>query len=134
MTLNLLLWSTTITHLSWSWSTMQNTFISTQLFNFLQPFHIASMNQMLNRSFISNTIIVLSYNLSKYIQHKHIWKLFDVVVYINILSLLCISWIGMKSCSRFLHILVTTVHFMDQNWISKIFYCDYLLPICPHFS
>ena len=36
--------STATTQHWWSWSTMQSTFICTQLFNFLQPFHIASIN------------------------------------------------------------------------------------------
>ena len=44
MTLNSLVLSTGITHHWWSSSTMQSTFVSTQLFNFLQPFHIASIN------------------------------------------------------------------------------------------
>ena len=34
----------------------------------------------------------------------------------------CIAWIGMKGCSKFLRILVTTVHFMDRNWISETVY------------
>ena len=33
---------------------------------------------MLVRLFASNIIIGLSYNLNKYIQYKHIWKLFEV--------------------------------------------------------
>ena len=78
--LNLLVWRTAITHHWWSWSTMQSTFLSTQLFNFLQPFHIASIYkinwillislQLLAKTFVSNIIIDISYNLSKYTQSE----------------------------------------------------------------
>ena len=40
----LTVWSTTISHHWWPWSTMQSTFISTQLFHFPKPFHIPSIN------------------------------------------------------------------------------------------
>ena len=33
-----------------------------------------------------------------------------------------IAWIGMKSCSKFLRSLVTTVYFTDRNWNSKAVY------------
>ena len=33
---------------------------------------------MLLKSFVSNIIIDLSYNLNKYTQYKHEWKLFEV--------------------------------------------------------
>ena len=34
---------------------------------------------MLIKSFANSIIIGISYNLGKYIQHKHVWKLFEVV-------------------------------------------------------
>ena len=122
MTLNLLVWSTAITHHWWSWSTMQSTFISTQLFNFLQPFHIASINHSLNhislqilaKIFVSNIIIDLSYNVSKYIQSKVFQNCLKWVFYINTLFSLCIAWIGMESCLKFC-ILITAVYFKDRN-------------------
>ena len=64
-------------------------FISTQLSNFFHPFYILSINHKINRillislqilvkSFVSNIIIDLSYNLNKYTRYKHVWKLFQV--------------------------------------------------------
>ena len=35
--------------------------------------------QMLVKSFVSNVITDIPYNLSKYRQYKHVWKLFEVV-------------------------------------------------------
>ena len=73
---------------------MQSKFISTQLFNFLQP-----------------------------LQHKYSWKHFyvgrldqHIVIGLNRLG-------GMKSCLKFLRSLVTSLHFTGQNWISKSVYC-----------
>ena len=126
MALNLLVWSTTITHLWWSWSMMQSTFISTQLFNFLQSFLIASNHSekqsnlpyfatMFVKPFVSKMIIGLLY-LNNYIQYKHFLKL---VVYKNTLQSPCITWTGMKTSSKCLRILVTTVQFTDRKWFSK---------------
>ena len=70
--------------------------------------------QIMVKSFVSNRIIDLSYSLNKYKQYKHCLKW---VVYINTLLSPCIAWIGMKSCSKFLRILVITMHFTNQNWI-----------------
>ena len=39
--------------------------------------------------------------------------------YICTLELPCIAWMEMKSCSKFLSILVAAVHFTDRNWIYK---------------
>ena len=82
---------------------MQSAFISTQLFKFLQPFHIASTKSSLNqsnfayfatnigKSFVSNIIIDLSCSLNtvytgiqciqvyKWKKYKHVRKLFEVV-------------------------------------------------------
>ena len=40
-------------------------------------------------------------------------------VYIYTLQSPCIAWMEMKNCSKSLRILVTTLHFMNRNWISK---------------
>ena len=65
---------------------------STNLFNFLEPFHIASViHSVLDKSFVDNIIINISYNFNKYIQYKHVWKLFEVVCLhlYNIIALHC---------------------------------------------
>ena len=96
MTLNLLVWPTAMTHDWWSWSVMKSTFISIQLFNILQPFHIARyinihkinrilliLLQILVKTFVSNIIIDLSYNLSKYKQFELFQNCLKWVVYVN---------------------------------------------------
>ena len=113
---------------------MQCTFISTQLFNFLQPFHIVSINNSGNQSHFAislqilaeisvSDIIDLSFNLSKYIQYKQTWKLFEVV---------CLHWHTVIALYRLdrngkllilLRILITAVYFKDRNWISKTVCC-----------
>ena len=79
---------------------------------------------MLFESFVNNTIIDLSYNLNKYTQYKLAWKLFEVgcLHQHTAIALPCIAWIGIKSCSKFLRILVAAVYFTDRNWISKTLY------------
>ena len=62
---------------------------------------------MLVKSFVSNITIDLSFNLKKYSQCKHVSKL---AVYINTMQSPCIAWIGIKSYSKCLRILVTTAH------------------------
>ena len=44
-----------------------------------------------------------------------------------------ITWMEMKCCSNFLHILATVVYFTDQNRISKTVYCFTVLSTfyCP---
>ena len=82
---------------------------------------------MLVKSFVSNIIIDLSYNLSNYIQYKHVWKLFEVG---------CLHQHPvMESLSAFYHldrngklltflrILIITMYFKHQNWKSKNVYC-----------
>ena len=69
-------------------------------------------------------MIDLSYHLNKYIQHKHVWKLFEVSC---TLQSPCITWIAIKSCSKFWCILVTTMNLKDRNWISKPAYCYYFV-------
>ena len=78
--------------------------------------------QMLVKLFFSNIIIDLFYNFNKYIQYKHVWKLFKVSCLHQHTVIAFIARIGMKSCSKFLRNLVTTLHFTDRNWISKTVY------------
>ena len=44
-------------------------------------------------------------------------------IYIDTLQSLFIAWIWMKSWSKYLRMLVTTVHFTDRNLISETVYC-----------
>ena len=87
------------------------------------------------KSFVSNIIIDLSYYLNKYIQYKHVWKLFEVgclhqhtVIALNRLD-------RNRKLLKFLHILITTVLLlgyakMDQNWIPKTTYCVSCSMVC----
>ena len=100
----------------------------THLFNCLEPFHIASINhsvlislQLMVKLFFSNRIIDilhkwLSIHLYKVLNmcSKTFWSGSFLPTDCNCLHRLD----GMKSCSRFCCILVTAVHFTDQNWIS----------------
>ena len=86
--------------------------------------------QTLVKSFVSNKIIDLSYNLSKYIKYKHVWKLFKVGClhqYI-IIALYCLDKNG--KLLKLLRILITTMYFKDQNWISKSVYCVNYSMVC----
>ena len=67
-------------------------------------------------------IIDLSYDLNKYTQYEHVWKPFEVGCLHQHTKSPCIAYIGKKTCSKFLHNLVTTVHVIDQNWNSKTVY------------
>ena len=49
-------------------------------------------------------------------------KLFEVGCLHQYTVTAFIAWIGVKSCSKFLRILVTTVHFTDRRRISKFVY------------
>ena len=87
--------------------------------------------QILVKSFVSNIIIDLSYNLSKYIQYKHVWKLFEVGCLHQLTAIaLHRLVIGIEICSKFLRILVTTVYFKDRNWFSKTAYCIICSMVC----
>ena len=128
MTINLLVWSTIITHHWWSWSTMQSTSFSSRFFNFLQSFHtevwtVHRINrillfspQILVKSFACNIIIDSSYNLSKYIQYKHVWKLFEVGCQHQhtLIPLYCLD--RNRKLLRCLRILITAVYFKDRKW------------------
>ena len=46
-------------------------------------------------------------------------KTFEVVCLHQHSALSSIAWMGMKSCSKFLRILVNAGYFTDRNWISK---------------
>ena len=64
-------------------------------------------------------IIDFAYNLNKYAQYKSFWKLSEVGFLHQLTVIALYHWIRMESCSKFLRILVATVHFTDQNWNSK---------------
>ena len=145
MTLNLLVWSTVITHHWWSWSAMQSTFISTQLFNFLQPFHIASIAKPFIKSiefclfgykywlkhFAANIIIDLSCSLSKYIQFEVFQNFLRWVVYINTLLSPCSYRLDRNGMLlKFLRILLRVVYFTDRNWIYKTVNCISCSVVC----
>ena len=57
--------------------------------------------EILAKTFASNIIIDLSYNLSKYIQFEGFENYLKWVVYINTLFSPCIAWVGMESSSNF---------------------------------
>ena len=88
--------------------------------------------QILVESFVSNIIIDLSYNLSKYIQYKHVGKLFEVgclhqhAVANRIIALYRLN----GKLLKFLWILITAVYFKDLKWISKTMYCISCLLFC----
>ena len=83
------------------------------------------------KSFVSNTID-LSYNLSKYIQYKHIWKLFEVdcLLQHTVANHLIALYRLNGKLLRFLRILITAVYFQDLKWISKTMYCISFLMVC----
>ena len=57
--------------------------------------------EILAKTFASNIIIDLSYNLSKYMQFEVFENYLKWVVYINTLFSPCIAWVGMESSSNF---------------------------------
>ena len=77
---------------------------------------------MLVKSFASKVITDTSYNFNKYIQYKHVLNVFEVLCFHLHTSSPCIDWMRMKSCSRFLRILVTITHVTKRKWIYKTVY------------
>ena len=71
--------------------------------------------QFLVKLFVNNIIIVLSYNLNKYIQYKHVWKLFEVG---------CLHQHTIVALYRLdrNEKLLEIMHYTDRNWISKTVY------------
>ena len=132
MALNLLEWSTTITHLSWSRSIMQITFTFYPFFHFPQAlshckykpfiksteFFLFRSKFWLNRLPATQQLIYHTAGKSIYIKNTFKNFLFEVVC----LQSACITWMRMKNCLKFLRILVTVVHYTDRNWISKTVY------------
>ena len=82
---------------------------------------------MLIKSFVDNVIIDVPNNFSKYIQYKHVWKLFEVG-YLHQNTVMALY--RLDTNEKFLRILVTTVYFKDRNWISKIMYYISCLIVC----
>ena len=87
---------------------------------------------ILVKSFVSNIIIDLSYNLSKYIQYKHVWKLFEVdcLHQYTVANRLITSYRLNGKLLKFLRILITAVYFKDLKWISKTMYCISCSMVC----
>ena len=81
--------------------------------------------QILVKSFVSNIMIDLSYNLCKYIQYKHVWKVFEAgcLHQRNLIACYRLGRNGMLL--KFLRILITTAYFKDRGWISKIFCSEF---------
>ena len=86
--------------------------------------------QILAKTFPSNIIIDLSYNLSKYIQSEVFENCLKWVVYINTLFSPCYRLGRNGKLLKFLRILITVVYFKDRNWISKTVYCISCLVVC----
>ena len=121
----LLEWSTTIAHLWWSWSAVQSTFVSTHLFTFLESFHIASISHLnqINSDFTyfaRNTgyVIFQQKNNQYILQSGWVFTLLNLFrVFLSSLFtstrivVACIVWMRIKSCRKFLLILVTAGHF-----------------------
>ena len=88
--------------------------------------------QILAKSFVSNIIIDLSYNLSKYIQYKHVWKLFemDCLHQHTVANPLITLYRLNGKLLKYLQILITAVYFKDLEWISKTMYYISCLMVC----
>ena len=92
---------------------MQRTFISTHFSTSSSPFTLPmqtmhqitqillSLLQILAKTFPSNIITDLSYNLSKYIEFEVFETCLKWVVYVNTLFSPCYRWVGMESCPNF---------------------------------
>ena len=91
------------------------------------------LRQMLVKSFCSNIIIHLSYNLKKYIRYEHVWKLFQVGCVHQHTVIAVYRLDRNEKLPEILRILVTTVHFRDRNWISRTVYFQAAKPLrCAH--
>ena len=86
--------------------------------------------QILAKTFPSNIIIDLSYNLSKYIQFEVFENCLKWVVYINTLFSPCYRLGRNGKLLKFLRILITVVYVKERNWISKTVYCTSSLLVC----
>ena len=128
MALNLLVWSTAIFiigdlgHWCKVHSFLPNLSTSLKPFSFpVKTIHkinwiLLISLQILVKSFVSNIIIDLLYNLSNYMQYKHDWKLFEV------------GSLNQHIVIAFCHLvrdrkLIATAYFKNLNWIYKTVYC-----------
>ena len=68
---------------------------------FLISLFIYSLFQILAKTFLTNLIIDLSYNFSKYMQFEVFENCLKWVVYIYTLFSPCIAWVGIESCLNF---------------------------------
>ena len=77
--------------------------------------------QILVKSFVSNIMIDLSYNLCKYIQYKHVWKLFEAGCLHQRNLIACYRLGGNGMLLKFLRILITAACFKDRAESLKFF-------------
>ena len=86
--------------------------------------------QTLIKTFVCNIIIDLSYNLSKHIQYKHIWKLSEVNCLHQHTVIAFYRLDRNEKLLKFLRILIKAMYFKDRNWISKTMYCISCSMVC----
>ena len=77
--------------------------------------------QILVKSFVSNIMIDLSYNLCKYIQYKHVWKVFEAGCLHQRNLIACYRLGGNGMLLKFLRILITAACFKDRAESLKFF-------------
>ena len=143
MTLNLLVWCTSITHRWRSSSMMQKVHLFLPTFSTsFNPFRfqvqtIHKINQILLISlqilakiFASNIIIDLSYNLSNCIQFEVFENCLKWVAYINTLFSPCYRLGRNGKFLKCLRILIAVVYFKDRKWIWKTVYWISSLVVC----
>ena len=51
-------------------------------------------------------------------------KILEVICFHLLTVIACIAWTGMRSCLKFLGILVRVVYFMHHHLISKTVHCN----------
>lgn len=85
---------------------------------------LISLLHILDKSFVSSIITHLSYNLSKYMQYKDVWKLFEVG-YLHqhtAITFYHLDWNG--KLVKFVRILNNRVFYADtkrNRWIKNVF-------------
>ena len=77
-----------------------------------------------------DAIIDLSYSLSKNIQYKRIWILFEVGCLHQHTAIALYRLDRNGKLLQFFRILITAVYFKDQKWISKTVHCISCFMVC----
>ena len=77
-----------------------------------------------------DAIIDLSYSLSKNIQYKCIWILFEVGCLHQHTAIALYRLDRNGKLLQFFRILITAVYFNDQKWISKTVHCISCFMVC----